>query len=84
VDKSLAERKQAVEEIIEQLNTRRREAEKSYENIINNEKEKIKTELEYYRANRLTAINNSITQEASEKTELARKTYEETIALLDK
>ena len=84
VDKSLAERKQAVEEIIEQLNIRRREAEKSYENIINNEKEKIKTELEHYRDNRLTAINISIAQEISEKTELARKTYEETVALLDK
>ena len=84
VDKSLAERKQAVEEVIEQLNIRRREAEKSYENIINNEKEKIKTELEYYRTNRLTAINSSISQETSEKTEAARKAYEETIALLDK
>ena len=44
VERSLNERKQAVEEIIEQIENRRREAEKNYNDIITNEKEKINKE----------------------------------------
>ena len=82
VDKSLEERKQAVEEIIEQLESRRREAEKNYNEIITNEKERINTELEFYRKNKLDGIEHTILFEASEKTAAANKVYEETMATL--
>jgi uridine kinase len=48
IDRSLKERKQAVEEIIEQLENRRREAEKAYQETIKNEKEKIDIDLNCY------------------------------------
>lgn len=82
VDKSLEERKRAVEEIIEQLENRRREAEKNYNEIIANEKERINTELEFYRKNKLDGIEHTILFEASEKTAAANKAYEETMATL--
>lgn len=82
VDKSLEERKRAVEEIIEQLESRRREAEKNYNEIIANEKERINTELEFYRKNKLDGIEHTILFEASEKTAAANKAYEETMATL--
>lgn len=83
VDKSLEERKRAVEEIIEQLESRRREAEKNYNEIIFNEKERINTELEFYRKNKLDGIESSILFEQSEKTAAATKAYEEFITSLD-
>ena len=82
IDKSLEERKQAVEEIIEQLENRRREAEKNYNEIIANEKERINTELEFYRKNKLDGIEHIILFEASEKTAAANRAYEETMATL--
>ena len=82
VDKSLEERKRAVEEIIEQLENRRREAEKNYNEIIANEKERINTELEFYRKNKLDGIEQTILFEASEKTAAANKAYEETMTAL--
>ena len=82
VDKSLEERKQAVEEIIDQLERRRREAEKSYNEIITNEKERINTELEFYRKNKLDGIEHTILFEASEKTAAANRAYEELVASL--
>lgn len=82
VDKSLEERKQAVEEIIEQLENRRREAEKNYNEIIANEKERINTELEFYRKNKLDGIEHTILFEASEKTAAANKAFEETMVIL--
>lgn len=82
VDKSLEERKRAVEEIIEQLENRRREAERNYNEIIANEKERINTELEFYRKNKLDGIEHTILFEASEKTAAANKAYEETMATL--
>ena len=82
VDKSLEERKRAVEEIIEQLENRRREAEKNYNEIIANEKERINTELEFYRKNKLDGIEHTILFEASEKTAAANKAYEEAMATL--
>jgi uridine kinase len=48
IDRSLKERKQAVEEIIEQLENRRREAEKAYQETIKQEKEKIDIDLNCY------------------------------------
>jgi uridine kinase len=48
IDRSLKERKQAVEEIIEQLENRRSEAEKAYQETIKNEKEKIDIDLNCY------------------------------------
>lgn len=83
VDKSLEERKRAVEEIIEQLESRRREAEKNYNEIIANEKERINTELEFYRKNKLDGIESSILFEKSEKTAAATKAYEEFVSSLD-
>ena len=82
VDRSLEERKRAVEEIIEQLENRRREAEKNYNEIIANEKERINTELEFYRKNKLDGIEHTILFEASEKTAAANRAYEETMATL--
>ena len=82
VERILEERKQAVEEIIEQLENRRREAEKNYNEIIANEKERINTELEFYRKNKLDGIEHTILFEVSEKTAAANKAYEETIAVL--
>ena len=83
VDKSLEERKRAVEEIIEQLENRRREAEKNYNEIIANEKERINTELEFYRKNKLDGIESGILVEMSEKTAAATKAYEEFVISLD-
>lgn len=83
VDKSLEERKRAVEEIIEQLENRRREAERNYNEIIANEKERINTELEFYRKNKLDGIESSILFEQSEKTAAATKAYEEFVTSLD-
>lgn len=82
VDKSLEERKRAVEEIIEQLENRRREAERNYNEIITNEKERINTELEFYRKNKLDGIEHAILFEASEKTAAANKAFEETMVTL--
>ena len=82
VDKSLEERKRAVEEIIEQLENRRREAERNYNEIITNEKERINTELEFYRKNKLEGIEHTILFEASEKTAAVNAAYEETMATL--
>ena len=83
IDKSLEERKQAVEEIIEQLESRRREAERNYNEIIANEKERINTELEFYRKNKLDGIESRILFEQSEKTAAATKAYEEFVTSLD-
>ena len=82
VDKSLEERKRAVEEIIEQLENRRREAEKNYNEIIANEKERINTELEFYRKNKLDGIESKIQFEFAEKVAAANKAYEETMTTL--
>ena len=83
VERSLIERKQAVEEIIEQLENRRREAEKSYNEIIANEKEKINTELEFFRKSKLDGLNSTIQFEFSEKTAAANKAYEELVLSLE-
>lgn len=82
IEQSLLERKQAVEEIIQQLENRRCEAERNYNEIIANEKERINTELEFYRKNKLDGIEHTILFEASEKTAAANRAYEETMATL--
>lgn len=82
VDKSLEERKRAVEEIIEQLENRRREAEKNYNEIIANEKERINTELEFYRKNKISGIDAKVQFEYAEKIAVANKNYEEIVSSL--
>ena len=67
VEQSLTERKQAVEEIIQQLESRRREAERNYNEIINNEKERINAELEFYRKNKIDGIESKVQFEFAEK-----------------
>lgn len=82
IDKSLEERKRAVEEIIEQLENRRREAERNYNEIIANEKERINTELEFYRKNKIDGMESKLQFEFAEKTAAANKAHEETMATL--
>ena len=82
IDKSLEERKRAVEEIIEQLENRQREAEKNYNEIITNGKERINVELELYRKDKLDEIEHTILFEASEKAAAANKAHEETMITL--
>ena len=82
VEQSLTERKQAVEEIIQQLENRRREAERNYNEIINNEKERINTELEFYRKNKISGIDAKVQFEYAEKISVANKNYEELVSSL--
>lgn len=82
VERSLNERKQAVEEIIEQIENRWREAEKNYNDIITNEKEKINKELEFYRKNKIEGIETRVQFEFAEKTAAANKAHEELVASL--
>ena len=82
VERSLNERKQAVEEIIEQIENRRREAEKNYNDIIANEKEKINKELEFYRKNKIEGIESKVQFEFAEKTAAANKAHEELMNVL--
>lgn len=79
IEQSLLERKQAVEEIIQQLESRRREAEKNYNEIIANEKERINTELEFYRKNKISGIDAKVQFEYAEKIAVANKNYEELV-----
>lgn len=83
VERSLNERKQAVEEIIEQIESRRNEAEKNYQAIINNEKEKIDIELENYRTATLGSINQTILEESIARKAAAEKLYQEEIINLN-
>ena len=76
VDKSLEERKRAVEEIIEQLESRRREAEKNYQVTIAKEHEKIEVELEGYRKNRQEILNTALIGEFAEKRKTLKEEYE--------
>ena len=76
VDKSLEERKRAVEEIIEQLESRRREAEKNYQVTIAKEHEKIEVELEGYRKNRQEILNTTLIGEFAEKRKTLKEEYE--------
>ena len=75
VDRSLTERKQAVQQIIEELDQRRLEAKRAYEEIVNSEKEKIETELSGYKNLRMEQINASITAETTNKAAEAQEKY---------
>ena len=97
VEQSLVERKRAVEEIIEQLEIRRREVEKSRkeaeearqsalrarQEIIDSEKEKIDIELNSYKQLRTEQLNVVVACEYAEKQAAALKRYEEQKAILD-
>lgn len=76
VERSLIERRQAVEEIIEQLESRRRETEKNYQAAIAKEHEKIDVELEGYRKNRQEILNTALTGEFAEKRKILKEEYE--------
>ena len=75
IERSLIERKQAVEEIIEQLELRRREAEKSYQKAILNGQEKIDIELEGYRKVEVEKLNNNLAAEFAEKRQLTLSAF---------
>lgn len=77
VEKSLIERKQAVEEIIEQLENRRSEAEKAHLMAIAAGKDKIDIELEGYRKHRQEILNNTLVGEFAEKRALSLKEFNE-------
>ena len=83
VDKSLEERKQAVEEIIEQLENRRREAEKLRDVAVADGKEKIDLELNGYKKLRLEQANNDIEKEIVEKRSLTLKEFGEFTELIE-
>ena len=83
IERSLIERKQAVEEIIAQIDQRRIEAEKNYQSIVNNEKEKINIELENYRIMTLGSINQTILEESTARKAAAEKLYQEEIINLN-
>ena len=63
IEQSLITRKNAVEEIIEQLECRQREAEKSHQETLKSEKEKIDIELSGYRNLKIEQTNNEIKKE---------------------
>ena len=83
VEKSLNERKQAVEEIIQQLENRRAEAEKNYQSIVNNEKAKIDLDLQCYHQLKLGDINQQLANEQAEKIAAAKKVFDEQTAELE-
>lgn len=77
IEERLVERKQAVEEIIEQLEFRRREAENAYQKAILNGQEKINIELEGYRKVEVEKLNNSLANEFAEKRQLTLAAFNE-------
>ena len=76
-EERLAERKQAVEEIIEQLEFRRREAEIAYQKAILNGQEKINIELDGYRKVEVEKLNNNLASEFAEKRQLTLAAFNE-------
>ena len=97
VEQSLVERKRAVEEIIEQLEIRRREVEKSRQEaeearqsalrarqeIIDSEKEKIDIELNSYKQLRTEQLNVVVACEYAEKQAVAAKRHDEQMVVLN-
>ena len=96
-EQSLVERKRAVEEIIEQLEIRRREVEKSRQEaeearqsalrarqeIIDSEKEKIDIELNSYKQLRTEQLNVVVACEYAEKQAAAIKRHDEQMVVLN-
>lgn len=83
VEQSLKERKQAVEEIIEQLENRRRETEKLRDVAVADGKEKIDLELNGYKKLRLEQANNDIEKEIVTKRSLTLKEFGEFTELIE-
>ena len=83
IERSLIERKKAVEEIIEQLENRQHEAELARQKAINNEKEKIDIELEGYKKLKIEQLNSQIDKEFTEKRNLSMKEYAEILDSLN-
>lgn len=67
VDKSLEERKQAVEEIIEQLENRRREAEKSYQELLINGQKNVEERVRLHEATLISDAARRITDEEAKR-----------------
>ena len=83
IERSLIARKQAVEEIIEQLENRRREAEKTYQETIKQEKEKIDLDLNCYHQLKLGDIEIQLAKIQEEKMAAAKKVFDEQTAELE-
>ena len=75
IEQSLITRKCAVEEIIEQLECRRREAEKSHQEALLDGKEKIDIELSGYRKLKIEQVNNEIKKEIIDRRAQLEKDY---------
>lgn len=67
VDKSLEERKRAVEEIIEQLENRRREAEKSYQELLINGQKNVEERVRLHEATLISDAARRVTDEETKR-----------------
>ena len=83
IDKSLIERKKAVQETIDQLDLRRLEAKKAHDQAVNDGKEKIDAELEGYHQLRSEQLKVAIACEFALKQEEMKQKHIEQMKLLD-
>ena len=83
IDKSLIERKKAVQETIEQLDIRRIEAKKAHDQAVNDGKEKIDAELEGYHQLRSEQLKVAIACEFALKQEEMKQKHSEQMKILD-
>ena len=83
IDKSLIERKKAVQETIEQLDIRRVEAKKAHDQAVNDGKEKIDAELEGYHQLRSEQLKVAIACEFALKQEEMKQKHSEQMNILD-
>ena len=67
VDKSLEERKRAVEEIIEQLESRRREAEKSYQELLASGQKNVEERVRLHEATLISDAARRVTDEEAKR-----------------
>lgn len=84
IEQSLIERKKAVEEIIEQLECRRREAEKLRDAAVVDGKEKIDIEVAGYRKLKLEQANNELEKEITSKRSITLKEFGEFTELIER
>ena len=79
VDRSLKERKQAVEEIIEQLVKRKEEVDKTFQESLKNEKERLEAEVNAHKLLRQTQLEQEYQNKKREKEEQYNKELNEFI-----
>lgn len=84
IERSLVERKQAVEEIINQLECRRREAEKLRDAAVADNKEKINLEVAGYKKLKFEQANNELEKEILNKRTITLKEFNEFVELIEK